>query len=226
MFCAFPVSHWKPRSAAAALASGRSATAQGSGAGSDYTIGLTGAAAASGIYLLAVISDQGGTSSPAISGGSAWTQLTGSSTGRTAWIKKCGGSEPSTYTVSYAGSAKADGSVAALFEITGPPAGTGNPDAQAHVTNTGTPNSATSSAASDMAILLVANADGSAPSQFTSAPSGYTLKDRLDLSPSGGNPVCVAVSYKLSIGSGTISPGAWGSPGTSASNLWTVLLKL
>lgn len=212
----FPVAHWAPE-ASGAIAFGRKNTATTTGSGSNYTIGwAAGGAAANGVYLIAVIANNIASGLPNISGGSAWTQATGSVAGYSCYYKTAGASEPSTYTITYAGSAKSDCSSCSIFELTGQNAT--NPDDVTSAASTATPSTVTSSASSDCVVVVIAGQTGTA---FT-APSGYTLQGAVNVTPFGGNVGC-AIAAKLSAGSGTISPGAWNQSGTK---LWTLAIKV
>jgi len=208
---------------------GRTAKNSQSGVGGNYTVGFTlrgasGVAAASGTILLAVLADNANTAgSLAISGGGTWTKLTGGTTGYSScsvWMRVCGVSEPLSYTVTYSGSTATDSACCTLIEVFG--ANVSNPDDIQVATNTGTSPTATSSNADDGGLICVADLNGNSMS-FDDTPTGYDLWSRVQTSV--GNTLTAAIATRGQVGSGSISPGAWVNPATSASYLWTILFK-
>jgi len=220
----FPVAHWSAP-AATGISFGRNATGSITGTNTNYTVGFSGGASAAGTWVVAVIQDVD-TGQATISGGSAWTkaaggQDVGSGYSARCYYKKCGASEPSTYTVTYAGSSKSDANCVTIFEVLG--ANATNPDDIQVTSNTATPHSVTSSATTDCVVLVAAD------SQMTGAgftpPTGYTAQGNIEVA-NGTTFLLTAIAAKLNVGAGTISPGAWGSPETSADFLWTIAFKL
>lgn len=195
------------RAAVTPIAVGRANSASITGTGSSYTIGwASGGAVAAGTLLIAVIEEATNSGThPYISGGSAWTRL-----GTTkCYYKICGASEPTTYTISYAGASKGEGSAVAILEVFG---ATSVEDAtSASATNTAP--SVTSTNANDL-VVLGAGYEGTLGT--VTPPTGWTKQT----TGSGNAVACLAT--KLTAGSGTISPGTWN---TTYKKLYTLAVK-
>lgn len=197
----FGISAWKGTSGGGGGGSvGSAVSASGDGVHPNFIIAF-GSPPASGTWVYMIVQSVTGVGTPV--GGSAWTQIdTGSSAnGVFLWVKQCGGSEPANYTVTYSGSAKVDGATASMIEILGVNAT--NPDSHSvNLTGTGTSPSATSSNAADIAIVGWGGSLG-----VPTAPSGYTLQTSL---ADGVSNTVTAIATKTSVGTGTITPPAWG----------------
>lgn len=191
----------------AAITLGRSNSRFVDGTGGSYTIGwASGGAAAAGTLLIAVIEEATDSGShPYISGGSAWTRI-----GTTkCYYKISGASEPTTYTISYAGESKAEGSAVAILEVFGASSVEDATSASA----TATAPSVTSTNANDL--IVVAAGNGSALGTIT-PPAGCTTR----ATGSGNAVACLAT--KVPGVTGTIAPGAWN---TSYKKLYTLAIK-
>jgi len=200
----FPATFW--RSAAAAIAVGRSNTVYTSGSGTNFTIGWTsGGAAANGTWLVAVIGEATSATAPLISGGSTWTRL-GSTK---CYYKQCGAAEPTTYTIQYVGSAKGDATAVAIIEVIGAT----SMESSSSATSTNVSPSVTTTAAGDAIIVAMQQGTGATPSP----PSGYTLGTTVSMANASAG-----VASKLNVGVGTIAPGNWGA---SYGNLHTLAFK-
>lgn len=204
---------------------GRAATASKNGSVASYTIGLSGGAAAAGTWIVAVFGGSAPTQTIAdtVGGGGTWTEMNAGSTSKRCYVKLCNGSEPTTYTITFNGTAKSTNSCCVIVEILG--ANATNPDAHAEATNTATSPSATSSATTDAAVLCVLDNESGASANFSSPPSGYTSQGSISLGSSSDPPTLAKIVTKLNVGSGTISPGSWITSSNTACQLWTLLFK-
>lgn len=205
---------------------GRTATGARSGIGINYGVNVPGSTVQAGTILIATLADNSNVNAGAglsISGGSAWTKLTGGVTGYASsavWMKVCGASEPNNFTVSYSGTASTDSACCTIQEVF--KANATNPDDVQFTTNSGTPAAATSSAVTDCSVLCVADLSGLSTA-FDGAPSGYFMRGRNQTGTATN--LTTVMATKSMVGSGTISPGAWTDPETSRSSLWQILLK-
>lgn len=196
-----------PSVSSPAITIGRSRTVYTSGAGGNFSIGWpSGGAAASGTWLVAIISEATSATAPLISGGSAWTRL-GSTK---CYYKQCGASEPTTYTVQYVGTTKSDATSVSIIEVIGASA----VDATASATSTSSAPSVTTTSATDAIVLAVGHNTGSTPSP----PSGYTLGSTTTMTN-----ISTGLASKLNVGLGSIAPGNWGSSFTA---LHTIAFKV
>ncbi len=186
---------------------GRSVTNGQNGNNSSYSLALSPAPVA-GTQLWLVGASNTGTFTPSGGTGSAWTRYD-SPTGYI-YGKLCNGTEPTSYSITYSGSAKADASIAAIVEILN--ANATNPDD--HQVNTGsdTPPSATSSSLNDLAVLGWIGG-----TILPTAPAGYTIQTSGTKTSYGAT-----IATKTSAGSGSISPGAFS---VAASYISTALFK-
>ena len=171
---------------------------------------VSGGAAAAGVFLVAAIGSNTGTAAT-ISGGSTWILLN-NIYGHSVYYKVAGGSEPSSYTITYNGVGIKDGATASIIEIEN--CNATNPDASASSTYTVTNPSAISTNVDDLSVICFAGG-GTAPI----APSGYTINTSISDFPNG---VGTTIANKVNVGSGSISPGDWSLPATNAS---TILVK-
>jgi hypothetical protein len=190
-----------------AITLGRSNAATADGTGGNYTIGwASGGAAASGTWLVAIVEEATDSGShPFITGGSAWTRL-----GTTkCYYKQCGGSEPTTYTISSSRGSKGEGSAVAIMEIFNAASVESTNDAS----NTATAPSVTSTDAADLVVLAAGN--GGALGTIT-PPAGWTKQ------ATGSSNAVACLATKLNAGSGTISPGAWN---TTYKKLYSLAFK-
>ena len=195
------------RRAAAGITIGRSNSRAVDGTGSSYTIGwAAGGAAANGTWLVAVVEEATGSGThPYITGGSAWTRL-----GTTkCYYKQCGASEPTTYTISYAGASKGEGSAVAILEVFG----ASSVEATANASSTNAAPSVTTTDAND---LIVLGAGNSSALGTVTPPTGWTTQT----TGSGNAVACLAT--KLLAGLGSISPGNWN---TTYAKLYTLAFK-
>ncbi|CAB4177878.1 hypothetical protein UFOVP1004_34 [uncultured Caudovirales phage] len=195
------------RRAASAISIGRSNSRAVDGSGGSYTIGwASGGAATVGTLLVAVVEEATSSGThPYITGGSAWTRL-----GTTkCYYKICGAAEPATYTISYAGSSKGEGSAVAILEVFGATSVESTLDASA----TNVSPSVTSTNANNLVVVAAGN--NSALGTVT-PPTGWTKQ-----STGSGNAVA-CIGTKLVAGSGTISPGNWN---TTYTKLYTLAIK-
>ena len=196
----------------------------------NCTVGFSSPSAA-GTYIVATATSTTSTLTISNGTGAAWTEIDTGSSYEKCWVKKCNGSEPANYTVTISGASKSDGATVTMMEVLGANS-TGNPDnhaARVDSTSTGVPPSATSSAASDACVTVVADSRGNGVSvygYFTAPPAGFTLlNESLDGTAKfyGGS----LIAGQLNCGSGTISPGAWSTPNTSSATvkMWTITFK-
>ena len=183
------------RSVAAGITLGRSNSTYSNGVGSSYTIGWSsGGAAANGTWLVCVVEENTDSGShPYVSGGSAWTRLGTSKL----YYKQAGASEPTTYTISYAGSSKGEGSAATILELFG----ASSVESTATSATTNVSPSVTSTDAGDC-VVLAAGYGTSGLGSFT-PPATWTTRSSVIQNAA----TCIAA--KLNAGSGTISPGNW-----------------
>lgn len=187
-----PFAFYQQTAAPAVITIGRSNYGYTSGVGSSFSVGwASGGAAAAGTFLVATTKVTNGTG--VITGGSAWTQI--GSTG--VFWKVCGAGEPTTYSVSYAGSSKGDSGLVAICEVLG----AGSMESSASASNTATSPSVTSTDAGDCVVVAMRH---NASAATVTAPSGYTKQVG-----TYDGVQSVAISTKLLVGSGTIAPGAW-----------------
>lgn len=202
-----PFAFYQQTAAPAAITLGRSNSRAVNGAGSSYTIGwASGGAAAAGTLLIAIVEEATDSGShPYITGGSAWTRI-----GTTkCYYKICGAAEPLTYTISFAGSSKGEGSAVAILEVFGAASVESVNDAS----STNVSPSVTSTDANDLVVVAAGN--GGALGTVT-PPTGWTTQAL----GSGNAVACLAT--KLTAGAGTISPGNWN---TSYKKLYTLAIK-
>lgn len=199
---------------APAPTTGRTAVGTDTGVNPDYQVGFSGGACADGTWLVAIINDDSG-GDATISGGSTWTRASGgeinvASHSCQLWYKRCGASEPSTYTVSSGG----NGSACTLLEIFD--ADTTNPDDIQHSTNTATAPTATQSSTNALAVIVAAD-----DTNFTAytEPSGYTLMDGSSFQGTS------AIAVKTLSGAGSVSPGNWTGVSGTTSFVWTLIFK-
>ena len=203
----FPAMFWSSGSGSSQIINGRCASTGVGNTGANYTLGFAGGAAANGTWIVAIISDNQPSSNNTITGGSSWTAATGNTTGCRVFYKQAGASEPSTYTISYAGSGKANCSCTVIFEVLN--ANATNPDVTANATSTTTPPAVTTTGTSDISILCAPVSGAVAvPSTFT-APSGWVIPTNGSLTQN--TLVQCVLAYKLISGAGTITPGSWGN---------------
>lgn len=191
----FPMTFWTPASAPASISIGRSNSAAQTGSGASMSVGwASGGAAANGTWLVAVIhTNMSGTGT--ISGGSAWTQI-----GTTkVFYKQCGASEPTTYSITYSGSSKADGTVVTICEVIG----ASSMESSGSGTSTNTAPSVTSTASGDCIVLAMGHGNSAAT---ITPPSGYTTQSSIS---NGTATEATAIATKLNVGTGTIAPGTW-----------------
>ncbi len=179
----------------AGLSVGRSNFRVVNGSSGSYTLGwAAGGAAANGTWLVAVVEEATASGThPYFSGGSAWTRVGTSK----CYYKQCGASEPTTYTVSFAGQSKGEGSAACIIEVFGASS------VEAAVAASSTNASPTLSPFTTGS-LVVLGAGGSG-AQITTAtpPTGWTVGPRA----SGNAGSCLATHFPA--GSGSLSPGNW-----------------
>lgn len=189
------------------------------GGGSFYTTSLPGGAAVSGTWLVALIADDS-TGAATFQGASltGWTKILGienfNNMSANLWYKLCGSSEPTGYDVTSTG----NGSVCTIMEILGGNAT--NPDGTGTASLTAIAPSATSSTSCGFAVTGVIDVSTTTP--FT-PPTGYTTA--VAASYGIGTNLFCNLSYESAVGTGTISPGGWGSAETSHDYLWTLIFK-
>lgn len=188
-----PMWFYRKPAAAVSLSVGRSNSASVSGAGSSYSIGWTsGGAAANGTWLVLVARDNISNGWNII-GGSAWTQL-----GTTKiWYKQCGSSEPTTYTISYSGSSKADTACMSMIEILG----ASSVEVSGYTTNTNTPPALTGMTAGNIGVVV--GGDNGGGTGVITAPSGYTMQTKRDSADA-----MTAIATKTGLGTSE-TPGNW-----------------
>lgn len=178
-----------------------------------------------GTYLIAITTANTASSTIAdnSAGGAAWTELNSGVANMRCYVKLCNATEPSNgYRTTYGGSGGNDAACTSYMEVLG--ANATNPDANTAAVNTKTCSTATSSAASDFAVILVADAEALADTGFTIAPVGYTIQVTNSL---GGVliPINTVIATKPNVGSGTIAPGDWTTTINLSCKLFTVLFK-
>jgi len=192
----------------AGLSVGRSNFRVVNGSSGSYTLGwASGGAAANGTWLVAMLEEAMVSGShPYFSGGSAWTRVGTSK----CYYKQCGPSEPLTYTVSFFGQSKSEGSSACIMEIFGASS------VEAAVAATSTNASPTLSPFT-AGSLVVLGAGGSG-AQISSAvpPTGWTIGP----AASGNAGSCLATNFPA--GSGSLSPGNWN---TTYTRLYSLSFK-
>lgn len=183
------------RRASTGITLGRSNSAYSNGVGGSYSIGWSsGGATANGTWLIAIVEESTDSGShPYISGGSAWTRL-GSTK---CYYKQAGSSEPTTYSISYAGSSKSEGSAVTILELFG----ASSVESTANSSATNASPSVTSTNAGDC-VVLAAGYGTSGLGSFT-PPSGWTSQSSVIQNAA----TCIAA--KLNAGVETISPGNW-----------------
>ena len=183
------------RRATTGITLGRSNSAYSNGVGGSYTIGWSsGGAAANGTWLVCVVEEKTDSGShPYVSGGSAWTRLGTSKL----YYKQAGASEPTTYTISYAGASKSEGSAVSIMELFG----ASSVESTANSATTNVSPSVTSTDAGDC-VVLAAGYGTSGLGSFT-PPTGWTTRSSVIQNAA----TCLAA--KLNAGSGTIAPGNW-----------------
>jgi len=190
----FPTTFWRSAAAAASIAVGRSNSASTTGTGTTYSIGWSsGGAAANGTWIVFVARDNSA-NTPVVSGGSAWTQLGTSKV----WYKQCGASEPTTYSVSYSGSAKGDTGCCTMVEILN----ASSMEASATGTSTNTPPALATITSGDI-VVVVGGGSGSGSNGAITAPSGYTMASKRE----SADAVTAAATKTVSATSET--PGAF-----------------
>jgi len=165
-----------------------------------------------------IASNATGSANIADFGSTGGTWVAGPGTNINGFYKICNGTEPTQYTITYNGISGGSEVSVTVIEILG--ANASNPDDIQSTQSTATPASATSSAASDIAVLTVGDVSATASTDFTAAPSGYTLQGRIVL-----GTTMTAIATQTSVGSGTISPGAWTTASAVVCGLGTILVK-
>lgn len=202
-----PFAFYQQTSAPAAITLGRSNSRAVDGSGSSYTIGwASGGAAANGTWLVAMVEEATNSGThPYITGGSTWTRH-----GTTKlYYKQCGASEPTTYTISYAGATKGEGSAVAILEVFG----ASSVEAVNDASSTNASPSVTSTDAND---LVVVGAGNGAALGTVTPPTGWTTQTL------GSSNAVACLATKLAAGSGSISPGNWN---TTYKKLYTLAFK-
>lgn len=182
---------------------GRSNSAAIAGSNTSCAVGwASGGAAANGTWLVAVCRNNTGNSYN-ITGGSAWTELGTSNI----FYKQCGASEPTTYSCQYFGSKKDEAQAISIIEILG----ASSMEAGTSASATNTCPARTSTDAGDLAVIAGALA-GFLVDLTIAPPSGYTLATKNDKSNAVGfytSNANTILATKSSVGSGSISPGAF-----------------
>lgn len=202
---------------------GRVLEGSNTGTGSDYTITWPSSApTASGVLLIAVITDLSGATTPLISGGSPWIPLPGGSDLGSfgdsdfilAYYKFADVSEPGSYTISYAGEDKIPTSSCLLIELTDAK----SISAVSSALESASPPAAESDAQYSCALVLLGSTD---VTELTSVPNNYTKLGSVYT----GSTQCIAASLNP-CGIGLVSPGVWGLSDVSNSWSWTLIIAL
>lgn len=172
-------------------------------------------APASGKLLIAVINDNTGiTPSAPSGGGAAWTEL-GSGSSVRVWYKIANGSEPTSYTITFFGTAKADSATFTMFEISG---NFSTPIDSNSTSSASTAISPSITTQFNFELVLSILADGSSGTNPTE-PSGWTLSRRDSYGLMG--VTSLATAYKTYNTAGATGTATWGSS-TSPAKIFTI----
>ena len=195
----FGLGFWKTLSGGGGGGINTGRTASGfSTKASTMSVGFTGSAPASGTWIVLVIGENTAVCTVSNGTGATWSTLySNTGNGCHVFYKKCNGSEPTTYTITYNGISSGDTCTAGMLEVLH--ANTTNPDASAStVTGTQTVPTITASA-SDLVVLTEIHFAGSS----NRPPGGYSTKVAIN---DTALEIYVNISTNI-VSAGTVSPG-------------------